>query len=93
MTSPGFQTHLQVHQAAQANSTRAGQQASLDGLRRGREYQRTHGSPSGALRRLIRFVITSAGLLAALGVLALVVKQADPSLYHHAVSWLKHHLH
>ena len=86
MTYPGFE----AYQAAQQNSTRVGQEATLDALRRGREYQRTHGSPSGAIRRLIRFVITSAGLLAALGVLALVVKHADPNLYHQAASWLKH---
>jgi hypothetical protein len=86
MTYPGFQ----AHQAAQANSTRVGQEATLDALRRGREYQRAHGSPSGMVHRFIRFVITTAVLLAALGVLTLVVKQADPSLYHQAVSWLKH---
>jgi hypothetical protein len=40
--------------------------------------------------RLIRFVVTLAALAAALGIAALVLKQADPSLYDQAVSWLKH---
>jgi hypothetical protein len=34
--------------------------------------------------------MTLAILGAALGVLALVLKQAEPSLYDQAVSWLKH---
>jgi hypothetical protein len=103
MTNPGFQAHLAAHQAHQADSRRAGQSATLDGLRLGRRHQRArrdaaiapsaHGAGSAAIRmigRLIRSVITLAILGAALGVLALMLKQADPSLYHQAASWLKH---
>ena len=100
MTYPGFQ----AHQMQQAESTRVAQRATHDGLELGRRHQRArrrdaasgpsaHGAGSAAIRiigRLIRFVVRLAILAAALGVLALVLKQAEPSLYHQAVSWLKH---
>jgi hypothetical protein len=100
MTYPGFQ----AHQAQMAESVRRSQHATHDGLRLGREYQRgrtargasaasAHGAASATLRaigRLIRFVVTLAVIAAALGIAALVLKQAEPSLYHQAVSWLKH---
>jgi hypothetical protein len=100
MTYPGFQ----AHQAHQAESLRATQHATVDALQLGRRYQRArrrdaasnrsaHGAESAAIRiigQLIRFVMTLAILGAALGVLALVLKQAEPSLYDQAVSWLKH---
>ena len=100
MTYPGFQ----AHQTQQAESTRAVQHATVDGLQLNRRYQRArrlgrgsapaaHGAGSVAIRmigRLIRFVISLAIIGAALGISALVLKQADPSLYHQAVSWLRH---
>jgi hypothetical protein len=104
MTNPGLQAHQAAHQTHQADSRRAGQSATLAGLRLGRRYQRArardaasaslaHGAGSAAIRmigRLIRFVVALAIIGAALGVLALVLKQAEPSLYHQAVTWLKH---
>lgn len=100
MTYPGFQ----AHQAQQAESTRLAQHATLDGLQRNRRYQQAraargasahsaHGPVSAAIRmigRLIRFVVTLAVIVAALGISALILKQADPTLYHQADSWLKH---
>jgi hypothetical protein len=104
MTYPGFQAHQAAHQAHQAESLRATQHATDAALELGRRYQRArgrgqasaasaHGAGSVVIRmigRLIRFVVTLVIIGAALGISALVLKQADPSLYHQAVSWLKH---
>jgi hypothetical protein len=94
-------------QTRQADSLRAAQWSTDAGLRAGRRYQRARGrrgasTPSAraaagsaairAVGRFIRFVITLAIVLAGLGILALVLKQAEPSLYHQAVSWLGHRL-
>jgi hypothetical protein len=100
VTYPGFQ----AHQAQQAESTRVAQHATHAGLDLNRRYQRARtargtsapsarGPGSAAIRmigRLIQFVVRLAILGAALGVLALVLEQADPSLYHQAVTWFKH---
>jgi hypothetical protein len=100
MTYPGFQ----AHQAQQAESTRVAQHATHHGLDLNRRHQQAraargasapsaHGPVSAAIRmigRLIRFVVTLAAFAAALGIAALVLKQADRSLYDQAVSWLKH---
>ena len=100
MAYPGFQ----AHQAQQAESVRVAQHATHAALQIGREYHRARGrggasaasargSGSAVIRmigRLIRFVIALAITAAALGISALVLKQADPSLYHQAVSWLRH---
>lgn len=106
MTYPGFQTQqaaIQTHQARQAEALRAAQWSTDAALRAGRRYQQArgrrgastsaHAAGSAAIRmigRLIRFMITLAIILAALVILALVFKQAEPSLYHQAVSWLRH---
>ena len=99
MTYPGFQ----AQQAQHAESTRVAQHATHNGLDLNRRYQRAqrrdrgsaasaHRPVSAAIRmigRLIRFVVTLAAFAAALGISVLVLKQADPSLYYQAVSWLK----
>jgi hypothetical protein len=105
MTYPGFQAHQTADfQARQAESLRAAQWSTDAALRAGRRYQQARGrhgasassahtAGSAAIRmigRLIRFTITLAIMLAALGVFALVLKQAEPSLYHQALSWLRH---
>ena len=103
MTHPGFQAHQAANQAHQAESLRATQHAVGGALELGRRHQRArrggapapsaHGAGSAVIRmigRLIRFVVSLAILGAALGVLALVLKQAEPSLYHQAISWLGH---
>jgi hypothetical protein len=104
MTNPGFQAHQTAYQTHQAESRRATQHVTDGALQLGRRYLRerrrdaasarsAHVPGSVAIRmigRLIRFVVRLAILGAALGVLVLVLKQAEPSLYHQAVSWLKH---
>jgi hypothetical protein len=93
-------------QTRQAESLRAAQWSTDAALRAGRRYQQArgrrgastssaHAAGSAAIRmigRLIRFAITLAIILAGLGILALVLKQAEPSLYHQTVSWLLHRL-
>jgi hypothetical protein len=92
-------------QTRQAESLRAAQWSTDAALRTRGRYQQArrrgastssaHAAGSAAIRmigRLIRFVITLAIILAGLGILALVLKQAEPNLYHQAVSWLGHRL-
>jgi hypothetical protein len=104
MTNPGFHANQAAYQTQQADSRRATQHATDGALQLGRRHQRArrrtgataaspHGTGSAAIRmigRFIQFVITLAIIAAALGISALVLNQADPSLYHEAVSWLKH---
>jgi hypothetical protein len=91
---------------ARGDALRAAQQGNDAALRAGRGYRpavRRQSSPSSAdaaggsvvlraIGRFIRFVITLAIIVAGLIILALVLKQAEPALYQHAVSWIRDRL-
>ncbi|WP_329049094.1 hypothetical protein OG738_40750 [Amycolatopsis sp. NBC_01488] len=94
MTNPGFMGQQAAQQAAASARNAAMQQASRASQQTVRHASslnhQTYHPARGVVGRLFTFVFGLVTFAVALGILLLILSQAQPQWYHQILTWLHH---